>query len=126
MQGGEYVSLNRATRSLQRLLIEKGVDMDLVLEQVEKVKDNPHHERLVKMIGMALRHNISVKDVAHALEGIEGDYISSTLTAVRKFLKQHIKDGTKSGKTCLACESDQVIYEGGCDRCLSCGNSGCA
>lgn len=126
MQDGEYVSLNRATRSLQRLLIEKGVDMDLVLEQVEKVKDNPHHERLGKMIGMALRHNICVKEVAHALEGIEGDYISSTLTAVRKFLKQHIKDGTTAGKECEACGSDQVIYEGGCDRCLSCGNSGCA
>jgi ribonucleoside-diphosphate reductase alpha chain len=126
MQEGEYVSLNRATRSLQRLLIEKGVDVDLVLEQVEKNKDNPHHERLGKMVGMALRHNIDIRDVAHALEGIEGDYISSTLTAVRKFLKKHVKDGTKSGKKCESCGSEDVIYEGGCDRCLSCGNSGCA
>lgn len=125
MQEGEYVSLNRATRSLQKLLIDKGVDLDLVIHQVEKIRDNPHHERLGKMVGMCLRHNIPLTAIVGALEGIEGDYISSTLTAVRKFLKGHIKDGTKANKKCNECGSENVIYESGCDKCLDCGGGSC-
>jgi ribonucleotide reductase alpha subunit len=125
VQAGEYVTLNRGCRAIQRLLIDKGVDTDLVLDQVEKVRDNPHHTRLGKMISMALRHNIPVLAIVEALTGIEGDYISSTLTAIRKFLSEHIKDGTKSGKTCLACESTNVVFEGGCEICMDCGSSKC-
>jgi ribonucleoside-diphosphate reductase alpha chain len=127
VQNGEYVTLNRGCRTIQKLLIEKGVDTDLVLDQVEKIRDNPHHTRLGKMVSMALRHNIRIVDIVEALTGIEGDYISSTLTAIRKFLSYQIEDGTKAtGKKCEACGSDNIVYESGCDICRDCGSSGCS
>jgi ribonucleoside-diphosphate reductase alpha chain len=126
MQEGEYVSLNRGVRKLQKLLVDKGVEVDLVLDQVEKLKGCPHCERLGKMISMCLRHNIKIPTIIQTLEGIEEDYISSTLTAVRKFLATAVKDGTKKeGVTCPDCGSSEVVFESGCGRCLTCGSSGC-
>lgn len=126
MQDGEYVAMNRGVKKLQRLLETKGVRADLVNTQAEKLKGCPHCEKLGKMVSMCLRHNISVVDIITELEGIEDDYISSTLTAVRKFLSNLIPDGTrKTGSVCSSCGSDQVIFEGGCDKCLDCGYSGC-
>lgn len=122
----EYVSLNRAVRAIQKELMEQGVDTDLVLDQVEKIKGDQYHERLGKMISMALRHNIPMLRIVSVIDNIEGDYISSTLTAVRKFLKTTIQDGVKTGTACTACGSDNVIFEGGCDKCNDCGNSGCS
>jgi ribonucleotide reductase alpha subunit len=127
VQDGEYVSLNRGVRSLQKLLIDKGVDVDLVLSQAGKLKERAYHENLGKMISMCLRHNLKIPDIIHALEGIEGDYISSTLTAVRKFLATAVPDGEiKIGAKCLSCGSSNIIFEGGCDKCLDCGSSGCS
>lgn len=126
MQDKEYVSLNRAVRSVTKLLINKGVGMDLVLDYKDKVVEDPHHVKLGKMISMALRHNIKIVDIVNSLHGIEDDYIASTLTAVRKFLKEQIKDGTEAKVQCPSCESENVIYESGCDKCLDCGHSGCS
>lgn len=124
VQTGEYVSLNRAIKSVTKLLVDKGVEFDLVYEQLEKIKDDYHHVKLGKMIGMALRHNIDILSIIDALTDIEGDYIASTLTAVRKFLKMHVKDGTKVEYSCPEC-GGEVIFEDGCERCLACGNGKC-
>ena len=127
LQAGEYVSLNRAVRSVTTLLLEEGVGADLVLDQVEKVRDDLHHVKLGKMIGMALRHCISMQRIIEVLSDLEGDHIASTVTAVRKFLKMHMSDGVEAvGVTCAACGSNNVIYESGCDKCLDCGHSGCS
>lgn len=125
-QSGEYVTLNRAFRAVTKLLIDSGVDTELVLDQVDKIREDAYHVKLGKIISMALRHNIGLPQVVAALSDIEGDYIAATLTAVRKFLSEHIADGTRIvGKTCASCGGSQVIFEGGCDKCLDCGNSGC-
>ena len=124
---GEYVTINRAFRAVRDLLTEKGVNPPLVMDQVEKIYDDAYHVKLGKIISMALRHNISLTDVVAALSDIEGDYIATTLAAVRKFLIEQIEDGTKAkGLECASCGSDQIVFESGCDRCLSCGYSGCS
>lgn len=124
---GEYVTLNRAFRAVVKLLNEKGVDSDLVDRQVNKIQGNGYHEKLGKIISMALRHNISLPSIVKALSNIEGDYISTTLTAVRKFLMEAIQDGTKfEGAVCTLCGSKELVFESGCDRCLDCGASNCA
>lgn len=123
---GEYVSLNRATRSVVKLLKDSGVALDLVEEQLGKTKDDPYHVRLGKIVSMAMRHCIPVTDIVFALSGVDGDHIASTVTAVRKYLSMHIADGTKVvGKTCSSCGSENIIFESGCDKCLDCGHSGC-
>lgn len=125
-QKGEYVTLNRAFRHIVKLLLEKGVDHDLVLDQVDKISQDAYHVKLGKIISMALRHAIPMVEIVNALTGIDGDYVSTTLTAVRKFLSGHIEDGVKAvGIVCEACGSDDVIFESGCSLCRSCGASGC-
>jgi len=123
---GEFVTMNRAFRAITKLLLDKGVDSDLVLDQVDKIHDDAYHVKLGKVISMCMRHNISLPDIVGSLRDIEGDYIATTLTAVRKFLTQHIPDGTEATiASCANCGSENLIYEGGCDKCLDCGNSGC-
>lgn len=123
---GEYVTLNRAFKAISKLLLDAGVSSDLVLDQVEKLAADPYHTKLGKIISMALRHNIDLPRIVNALSNIEGDYIATTLTAVRKFLSEQIPDGTKVlGVTCSSCGSEDVIFESGCDKCLNCGNTGC-
>ena len=125
---GEYVALVRAIKKMYEFMEDKGIDKDLIAAHADKVKayQENYATRLGKGISMALRHNISVVDIVQALEGIEGDYISTTLTAARKFLKKCIVDGTVSGKECEACGSSNVIYEEGCSRCIDCMNSKCS
>lgn len=121
----EWVTLNRAYKSVGKLLVKAGVDTDLVVDQIDKIKDDPHHARLGKMISMALRHNVGLPRIIKALEGIEGDYVGTTLTAVRMFLKGAVKDGTKAAATCKSCGDDNVVFEEGCYICKSCGSSKC-
>lgn len=126
VKSGEYISLNRAIKAIMALLTDKGVDKELVQNQFDKTKDDFYHVRFSKVISMALRHNIPVLDIVNALTDIEGDYIASTLSAARRFLSEHVPEGTlQKGKTCHDCGSDQIIVESGCDRCLACGSSSC-
>lgn len=122
---GEYVSMRRAVKALYDLMLTEGVNPELVTGHKDKVGGDTWASKLGKGISMCLRHNIDLKKIVENMEDIEDDHISTTLTAVRKFLKAKIEDGTRTGKTCLACGSQNVIYEGGCDRCLDCGSSGC-
>lgn len=123
---GEYVTLNRAVKAVRRMLIDAGVEPGLVLDQVEKIASDAYHVKLGKIISMAMRHAIPLPQIVASISGIEGDYISTTLTAVRKFLSEQIEDGVKAvGASCPACDSTDVVYESGCSTCRSCGHSGC-
>jgi RNA:NAD 2'-phosphotransferase (TPT1/KptA family) len=107
-------------------MINKGVDQNLVTNQAEKIKDDEHPVRLSKMISFALRHNVSKPEIVEAISDIEGDYVASTLSKVRKFLRNKIEDGTET--SIQMCDKDvecDVIYEGGCTKCKQCGKSGC-
>lgn len=124
----EWVVLNRAVKSVGKLLVKAGVKPELCRQQIEKLKerDEPHHARLGKIVSMAMRHNIKLPRIIKSLEGIEGDYISHTLTAMRRFLKNAVQDGTVADKECDSCGDESVVFEEGCYVCKSCGNSGCS
>ena len=65
-------------------------------------------------------------DLLEALKDIEGDHISTLLTAVRKFLSESMANGTKlKGISCPQCGSTNMQIDGGCPTCLDCGNSNC-
>ena len=125
---GEAVYVNRALKALQELLIKNGIEQIYIDKLLEKSKDDTPNLKLAKHISMCLRHNLPIVSIITSLEDLEGDNISTLLTAVRKFLSKHIEDGTKAiGKVCSNenCKSTNVIYEGGCTKCLDCGTSGC-
>lgn len=123
---GEAVYVNRAIRSLCDLLLKYEIPEEQVDKTLEKFSKDQPNTKLAKSISMCLRHNLPIPVIINALENLEGDNISSLLTAVRKFLASHIKNGTKiSGKKCTNCGSTNLVYESSCAKCIDCGTSGC-
>ena len=123
---GEAIYVNRALKSLSDLLRKHEISESYITKVTDKYKNDLPSSKIAKLISMCLRHNLPISSIIAALENLEGDNISSLLTAIRKFLSMHIEDGTKAiGKKCLECQSPNVIYESGCTKCLDCGNSNC-
>lgn len=125
---GMSIVCNKASRELAKLAVKCGIDNKHIEETLEKCKIDYPHNRLGRFISLCLRHNVPREDILMALQGIEGDNISTLLTAVRKFIGQTIKEGTKlQGKKCPNCNVEgEMIFESGCFRCLACNYAGCS
>lgn len=117
---------NKAARSLGALALASGLDRKFVDETIEKANDDYPHNRLGRMVSLCLRHKIPKEDILESLMDIDGDSLSSLLSAVRKFLVETMpKEGfvLKSSK-CPACGSPLMMQEG-CKKCSSCEWSAC-
>jgi len=120
----KYVA--KAVASLESMAISKGVSPSIVSKTVNKMNHQPGHNKIARMVSLCLRHNIPAPDIVGAIKCIEGDHISSLLTAVRKFLSSKISDGEKVvNDKCVSCGSDNMEYSAGCSICKDCGYSGC-
>jgi ribonucleoside-diphosphate reductase alpha chain len=123
---GRTKTCNRAARKLAHLALQKGIDASIISDCIEKARTDYSYNRLGRMISLCLRHNVKREDILVALQNIEGDYISSLLTAVRHFIGMTIKDGTRiDGMKCPECKSENVEMSAGCFKCKDCGNSRC-
>ncbi|MFW5890778.1 MAG: hypothetical protein ACOCUI_01010, partial [bacterium] len=122
----EIREANAAVKALISLLEKFEIREDLIEEQKNKIKGNPGHQRVAKMISMCLRHNIPIANIVHVLDQIEDVYVTDTLYAVKKFLSENIEEGTPViGAKCSSCKSSNIVYAGGCSMCQDCGASGC-
>ena len=123
---GEIKEANAVVKTLVDLLEKFEIDKELIEYQKEKIRGNPGNQRVAKIISMCLRHNIPIVNIVHVLDRIPDIYVTDTIYAVKKFLSQHIEDGTKVlGAACSSCKSTNVVYTGGCSVCKDCGNSLC-
>ena len=123
---GEIKEGNAAVRSLTDLLEKFHIDKNIIETQKRKMKDNPGHQRVSKMISMCLRHNIPIVNIVHVLDGLKEVYVTDAIYSIKKFLGAHIEDGTPViGVACSSCKSNNVIFAGGCTVCKDCGNSAC-
>ncbi len=117
---------NKAARNLAKLALSRGIDNKIVIQSVEKANQDYPHNRLGRMVSLCLRHNIPREDILVSLMGIDGDNVSTLLTAVRKFMSKTLSDGTLlKGIKCFSCGGDRVVMESGCQKCLDCSFSGC-
>jgi len=116
---------NETIKSLEDLLLRKGVDEKLVKAQKEKYEGQTNVTKIARALGACLRHNISILDIVEVLE--KGDYpISSFVFHIKKLLLKFVKDGTKvKGKTCDVCHH-ALVYQEGCFVCSNCGYSKCS
>ena len=80
---------------------------------------------ITRLVSAMLRHRGDIKFIVEQLNKTDGDLFSFT-KGVARILKKYIPDGTKSTVTCQDCGSDDVIFEEGCNKCRSCGNSACS
>lgn len=129
-KGEDLKICNKAARNLGKLALEKGIEESIVTSTLDKAKTDYPHNRMGRMVSLNLRHNVPREDILAALMGIDGDNISTLVTAVRKFLSATLPDGTRlKGVKCdnPDCTGSRynVILESGCKKCLDCGASSC-
>lgn len=82
-----------------------------------------------KLISGVLRHGMPLYYVVELVANLQFDEekINTWKNGVARALKQYIPDGTKvTGKKCANCGDEKgLIYQDGCQTCLSCGVSKC-
>jgi ribonucleoside-diphosphate reductase alpha chain len=129
-KGEDLKICNKAARNLGQLALAKGVDQKIVSDTLEKAKADYPHNRLGRMVSLNLRHNVPREDILDNLRGLDGDNISTLVTAVRTFLSKTLPDGTRLKG--VMCENPEctgsrynVVLESGCKKCLDCGASSC-
>lgn len=91
-------------------------------------KFDPAYWNYAKMISGVLRYGMPIDLVTKLVTGLEMDSesINTWKNGVIRALKKYIPDGTiASGLKCESCGSNEVIYQEGCLRCTTCGNSKC-
>ena len=116
----ELKMCNKASRNLSKLALSCGIDRRILEQTIEKANDDYPHNRLGRMISLCLRHNIPREEILVSLMNIDGDNISTLLTAVRKFLSKTLTDGTKlKGLVCPQC-GEGLVIGGGCQKCQKC------
>jgi len=124
-ESGQAKVCNLASRKLAKLALQKGIEREFIVQCLDKAKKDYSYNRLGRLISLCLRHNVKREDILMVLIGIEGDSISSLLTAVRKFIAMTIKDGTRIKIKCGNCNGENVILESGCTKCIDCGATAC-
>ena len=68
----------------------------------------------------------AIKNIVKSLHKVDNVYVGSFLFQITKYLSSFIKDGEKiEGEVCSECGSTAIIYQEGCKKCSSCGNSKC-
>ena len=108
---------NKAARKLYKLALSSGIDEKFVKETVEKANADYPHNRLGRMVSLCLRHNVPREDILVTLMNIDGDNISTLLTAVRRFLTESLpKVFDLKGIKCPECGADLIMQEG-CQHC---------
>lgn len=85
---------------------------------------NSEQEIVTRLISTSLRHGADIKFIVEQLSKSHGD-ITSFNKAISRVLKKYIPDGAKSTVSCNDCDSTNVIFEEGCNKCLDCGSSKC-
>ena len=82
-----------------------------------------------KLISGILRHGMPlhyVTDMINDLTFVE-DHINTWRNGVVRALKKFVKDGTKTGSPCPNPNCDgELIFEGGCQVCKTCGHDKCS
>jgi ribonucleoside-diphosphate reductase alpha chain len=82
-----------------------------------------------KLISGVLRHGMPIPQVVNLIENLNlySDNINTRKAGVERALKKFIPDGTKAvDRVCNSCgDPDGLIYEEGCLKCKSCGNTKC-
>lgn len=111
--------LRKVKKGLYNLVENEEVYAENIMSEMEDTQ-----EAMTRLISTSLRHGADIRFIVEQLNKTSGD-ITSFSKAISRVLKKYIPDGSKSTVTCNECESENVIFEEGCNRCLDCGNSKC-
>lgn len=113
---GQLIKINKGRYDLY--------DGDNLLKEDITSSMNDEQEVITRLISTSLRHGTHIKFIVEQLNKSYGD-ITSFSKAIARILKKYIPDGEKSTISCSDCQSNNVIFEEGCNKCLDCGSSKC-
>jgi ribonucleoside-diphosphate reductase alpha chain len=90
---------------------------------------NKEYWNYAKLISSVLRYRMPIVDVVNLVASLQLDSetINTWKNGVERALKRYIPDGTKAkkGNRCPKCGNDTLVYEEGCLKCTSCGDTKC-
>jgi ribonucleoside-diphosphate reductase alpha chain len=90
---------------------------------------NKEYWNYAKLISSVLRYRMPIVDVVNLVASLQLDSetINTWKNGVERALKRYIPDGTKAkkGHRCAKCGNDSLVYEEGCLKCTSCGDTKC-
>ncbi len=90
---------------------------------------NKEYWNYAKLISGVLRHNMPLPQVVNLIQNLNlyNDSINTWKAGVERALKKFIPDGTQAvDRKCGECgDLDGLVYEEGCLKCKSCGNTKC-
>lgn len=80
-----------------------------------------------RMISWMLRSGMPINYIVEGIDKLSDDTgigMNTWKKGVKRALSKNIADGVKSKSKCPNCGAD-MVYQGGCEQCPSCGNSRC-
>lgn len=80
-----------------------------------------------RMLSGMLRHGLPIDQVVNIIDQLSDDTgigMNTWKKGVKRALAKNIDNGVKSLSKCPNCGSD-MVYQDGCEKCLSCGSSKC-
>lgn len=90
---------------------------------------NAEYSNYAKLISGVLRNGMPIVDVVNLVHGLtfDRDTINTWRAGVERALQRYVPDGTRltTGERCGVCGEATLVYQEGCLRCSSCGNSQC-
>lgn len=117
---GEIETFDAINR-LEALALHEGVDVNIIDLNRKKMGGQTNVTKIARMLGLLLRHNISIVDIVEVLDGVNVP-ISSFIIRIKKLLMNYIED--EEGIKCYECGGKVKLVEG-CLTCLNCGHSKC-
>lgn len=103
-----------------------GDDGSTVLKDIVSWFEHNDYGTLSRMVSMSLRHGVPIQFIVEQLQKDQNDDLWSFNRVLARVLKKWVKDGIKRDKTCPSCgDTNGLVYEEGCLKCLSCSYSKC-
>ena len=113
-----------AIEKLEILAHKKGISRELIDKNKDKCNGQTNVNKIVRTLGLCLRHNVKIIDVIKTLDNVDVP-ISSFIFRIKKFLMMFIDEIPANGKECPECGSP-VVFRDGCESCSECFYSKCS
>ena len=99
---------------------------EIEIKDIVSVFDHSTQGAITRLVSTSLRHGADIKYIVSQLQKT-GNGLNSFARALARTLKKYIKEGDKlDDQSCPSCNSKGLVMAEGCNKCLSCGYSGCS
>jgi ribonucleoside-diphosphate reductase alpha chain len=109
---------------LESIALSKGLRSEFIEETKKKCSYQKNPVKVCRMLGLLLRHNVSIYTIVKGLDTIEEAIPGTFIHRMKKFLGQFITK-ISDPTMCPECGEKAIIFESGCHICKNCGHSKC-